>query len=199
MDTKKYIQDLCTIYLNTNKSAFKVVEQIKQAGVGWFQMIDHITFRTHNIEKKAQEIKVFGYVYEETLEFKNWWGNIYSLKGMPLVFIDQSYEGKKGEGSLIKEWVDDFGDEGLHHLAILVENIEESVDFFISKLNIEFSSGIYGDPKANLRQIFTKPEIKNGKAFSVLELIERNNGYLGLLPPQADKLMESTRIKSGGI
>lgn len=194
METKTYIQRLCEKYLNSNKSAYKVVEQIKQAGIGWFQIIDHVTFRTYNVEKKAEEIKGFGYVYEDKLEFKNWWGNIYSLKGMPLVFIDQSYEGEKGEGSLIKEWVDDFGDQGLHHIAIKVENIEDSVDFFISKLNIEFSSGINGEPKANLRQIFTKPEIKNGKAFSVLELIERNNGYMGLLPPQADKLMESTRL-----
>ncbi len=193
-DTDKFLRMTCTNYLDSNKSAFKVIEQIKQAGIGWFQMIDHVTFRTHNIEKKAEEIKRFGYIYEETLEFENWWGNIYSLKGMPLVFIDQSYEGEKGKGSLIKEWVDEFGDQNLHHIAILVENIEDSVDFFNSKLNIEFSSGIYGEPKANLRQIFTKPEIKNGKAFSVLELIERNNGYMGLLPPQADKLMESTRL-----
>ena len=72
--------------------------------------------------------------------------------------------------------------------------IENSVDFLTSKLNIEFSSGINGEPNANLRQIFIKPELKSGKAFSVLELIERNNGYLCLLPPQADKLMESSRL-----
>ena len=194
MDTKTYIQDLCTDYLKSNKSALKVINHIEQAGIGWFQLIDHITFRTHDVEKKAREIKGFGYVYEDTLDFTNWWGNIYSLKGMPLIFIDQSYGGEKGEGSLIKEWVDEFGDRGLHHIAIRVENIENSVDFLTSKLNIEFSSGINGEPNANLRQIFIKPELKSGKAFSVLELIERNNGYQGLLPPQADKLMESTRL-----
>jgi len=119
----------------------------------------------------------------ETLEFKNWWGNTYALKGKPLVFIDQAYEGEKGEGSLIKEWVDEFGDQYFHHIAIRVEDIEHSVDYFKSKLYIEFSSAINGEPNDNLRQIFTKPEMQNGKAFSVLELIERNNGYMGLLPP----------------
>ncbi len=194
MDSKKYIQRFCKTYLNSNKSAFKVVEHIKQAGLGWFQMIDHITFRTHDVEIKAEDLKCIGYGYEDTLEFNNWWGNIYSLRGLPLVFIDQSYDGEKGEGSLIKEWVDEFGDRNLHHIAIRVESIEDSVDFFMSNLNIEFSSDINGEPNADLRQIFTKPEIINGKAFSVLEFIERNNGYLGLLPPQADKLMESTRL-----
>ncbi len=196
MDANKFIEILCADYLTSNKPASKIVEQIKQAGVGWFQLIDHVTFRTHNVEKKAKEIESFGYSKIETLEFKNWWGNIYGVNGSPLIFIDQSYEGEKGEGSLIKEWVDEFSDQCFHHIAIQVENIEYSVDFFRSKLSIEFSSDIYGEPKADLRQIFTKPEIKNGKTFSVLELIERNNGYMGLLPPQADKLMESTRLLS---
>jgi hypothetical protein len=194
MDANKYIETLCAGYLESNKSAFDVVEHIKQAGVGWFQLVDHVTFRTYNVEKKANEIAGFGYKKIETLEFQNWWGNIYSVKGSPLIFIDQSYDGDKGKGSLIKEWVDEFGDQVFHHIAIRVEDIEHSVEFFKSKLDIEFSSDVLGNPKADLRQIFTKPEIKNGKAFSVLELIERNNGYEGLLPPQADKLMESTRL-----
>jgi hypothetical protein len=194
MDTNKYIETLCIDYLKSNKSASRVVEHIKQAGVGWFQLVDHVTFRTYNVEKKAKEIAGFGYEKVETLEFQNWWGNIYLVKGSPLIFIDQSYEGEKGKGSLIKEWVDEFGDQIFHHIAIRVEDIDHSVAFFKSKLDIEFSSDVMGKPKANLRQIFTKPEIKNNKAFSVLELIERNNGYVGLLPPQADKLMESTRL-----
>jgi len=193
-DVDKYLEVLCANYLNSNKSAFKVVQHIKQAGIGWFQLIDHVTFRTHNVEKKAAKIAGFGYSNIDTLESKNWWGNIYALKGRPVVFIDQSYVGERGEGSLIKEWVDEFGDQSLHHIAIRVEDIEHSVEFFKSKLDIAFSSDINGEPDANLRQIFTKPETQNGKAFSVLELIERNNGYMGLLPPQADKLMESTRL-----
>ena len=190
----KFLRANCTNYINSNKSALKVVENIKQAGIGWFQLIDHVTFRTHNVEKKAKKIADFGYSHIETLEFKNWWGNTYALKGKPLVFIDQAYEGEKGEGSLIKEWVDEFGDQYFHHIAIRVEDIEHSVDYFKSKLYIEFSSAINGEPNDSLRQIFTKPEMQNGKAFSVLELIERNNGYMGLLPPQADRLMESTRL-----
>ncbi|MGV7222227.1 MAG: VOC family protein [Nitrospinales bacterium] len=194
MDANKYIEALCIDYLKSSISASRVVEHIKQAGVGWFQLVDHVTFRTDNVEKKANEIARFGYEKVETLEFQNWWGNIYSVQGSPLIFIDQSYEGEKGKGSLIKGWVDEFGDQIFHHIAIHVEDIESSVEFFKSKLDIEFSSDIMGQPNADLRQIFTKPEIKNGKAFSVLELIERNNGYRGLLPPQADKLMESTRL-----
>ena len=193
-DADKFLKEHCTNYLKSNQSALKVVENIKQAGIGWYQLVDHVTFRTYDVEKKAKEIENLGYSLTDTLEFKNWWGNIYALKGRPLIFIDQSFEGEKGEGSLIKEWVDEFGDRVFHHIAIRVEDIDYSVEFLQSNLHIEFSSAINGEPGANLRQIFTKPEIQNGKAFSVLELIERNNGYMGLLPPQADKLMESTRI-----
>ena len=59
---------------------------------------------------------------------------------------------------------------------------------------IEFSGQIVGAPNTDLRQIFTQPENKNGKAYTVLELIERHNGYQGFLPPQADGLMESSRL-----
>jgi hypothetical protein len=36
----------------------------------------------------------------------------------------------------------------------------------------------------------------NGAAFSVIELTERHEGYLGFSPPQADGLMKSTVQKS---
>jgi len=57
----KFLRANCTNYINSNKSALKVVENIKQAGIGWFQLIDHVTFRTHNVEKKAKKIADFGY------------------------------------------------------------------------------------------------------------------------------------------
>ena len=98
MDANKYIEALCTDYLKSNISASKVVEHIKQAGVSWFQLVDHVTFRTYNVENKANDIQGFGYKKVETLEFQNWWGNIYYVKGSPLIFIDQSYEGEKETG-----------------------------------------------------------------------------------------------------
>ena len=114
----KFLRANCENYINSNKSALKVVGNIKQAGIGWFQLIDHVIFRIDNVEIKAKQLVDFGYSHIDTLEFNNWWGNIYALKGRPLVFIDQAYEGEKGEGSLIKEWVNGFGDKIFHHIAI---------------------------------------------------------------------------------
>ena len=75
----------------------------------------------------------------------------------------------------------------------MVENVEHAIEKMKSR-KIEFSGQIVGDPNTDLRQIFTQPEIQKDKAFTVLELIERHNGYQEFLPPQADGLMESSRL-----
>jgi hypothetical protein len=90
--------------------------------------------------------------------------------------------------------VNAFGDKVLHHIAIQVDDIENAI-FFLEKQGVEFVGNIVGDRGTDLRQIFSKPETKNGKPYSVLELAERHRGYAGFLPPQAQGLMESTRIK----
>ena len=127
------------------------------------------------------------------LEFDSWWSKVYRKPGYPSLFVDQAYEGERGNTSLITDWVAAHGDQCFHHIAILVENIEHAID----KLNdrgIKFSGDIVGAANTDLLQIFTQPELKNDQVYTVLKLIERHNGYQGFLPPQADGLMESTRL-----
>jgi len=76
-----------------------------------------------------------------------------------------------------------------------VDDIETAI-YYMEKQSVEFTGGIVGDRGTDLRQIFTKPETKDGKAFTVMELTERHRSYAGFLPPQAQGLMESTRISS---
>jgi hypothetical protein len=134
-------------------------------------------------------------VYDEklgVLEYNNWFARVYRKPGYPALFIDQAFAGAHGKGSLIPDWVKAFGDKTLHHVAVRVEDIEKSI-FFLEKQGVKFAGEIVGDRGTDLRQIFTEPEMKKGKAFSVIELTERHHGFAGFSPPQADRLMESTR------
>ena len=144
---------------------------------------------------RAEPFLKLGYVYDESigvLEFKSWWAKVYRKPGFPALFIDQAYADDRGKDSLIPEWVMAHGDACFHHIAVLVEEIESAMAS-LEKMGHSTAGEIVGPKNTDLRQVFTEPEMKNDKVYTVLELIERHNGYQGFLPPQADGLMESTR------
>lgn len=188
----KYVED----FIRQNHAARVIAEGLQVIGIGFWPIIDHLTFRTMDIEERAKEFLKWGYTYDAklgVLEYNNWFAKVYRKTGYPALFIDQAYTGAKGKGSLIPDWVKAFGDKTLHHVAVRVEDIEKSV-FYLEKQGVKFAGGIVGDRGSDLRQIFTEPETKQGKAFSVVELTERHRGYDGFSPPQANRLMESTRV-----
>ena len=182
-------------FLEENRVARELAISLKQTGVGIGPLIDHCTIRTHDVDSRAKQFQNLGYAYDKNigvLEFDNWWAKVYRKPGHPTLFIDQAFSDARGQQSLIPEWVDHHGDQCFHHIAILVENIEDAIEALNNK-GFEMAGQIIGEDGSDLRQVFTDPEIKNGRVYSVLELIERHNGYQGFLPPQADGLMESTR------
>ena len=188
---RAYVQN----FILQNGAAHVINEGLRILGIGLRPVIDHITFRTLNVEMRAQEFLDHGYTYDANLgviEYDNWWAKVYRKPGHPAIFIDQAYAGARGKGSLIPQWVKNFGDQILHHVAIQVEDIEQAV-FYLEKQGVPMAGSIVGDRGSDLRQIFTKPEMKKNKPFTVLELAERHRGYEGFLPPQAQGLMESTR------
>lgn len=194
---EKILRRYIEAFTENNKAGRVVKEGLRVIGIGFRPIIDHITFRTLNVEKRAKEFSDFGYTYDKTLgviEYENWWAKVYRKPGYPVIFIDQAYDSARGKGSLIPDWVETFGDKVLHHVAVQVDDIEQAV-YFLEKQGIPFAGSIVGDKGSDLRQIFTQPEMKQGKPFTVLELAERHRGYAGFLPPQADGLMESTRLK----
>ena len=187
----KYLEQ----FLEGNRVARELAISLKQTGVGIGPLIDHCTIRTHDVDSRAKQFLDLGYAYDKNigvLEFDNWWAKVYRKPGHPALFIDQAFSDARGQPSLIPEWVDHHGDQCFHHIAILVENIEDAIEALNNK-GFEMAGQIIGENGSDLRQVFTDPEIKNGRVYSVLELIERHNGYQGFLPPQADGLMESTR------
>lgn len=191
-----FFDDYISRFLSENEAARYIANELSSCGIGLMPLIDHCTLRTLDVDKRAEDLLDLGFSQDQaigTLEFDNWWAKVYRKPGYPSIFVDQAFAGKRGEPSLIPDWVHTHGDQCFHHIAILVENIEHAIERLKNK-KIEFAGQIVGAPNTDLRQIFTKPELKNNKAFSVLELIERHNGYKGFLPPQADGLMESSRL-----
>jgi len=182
-------------FIQNNKAASVIRQGLKVIGIGFRPIIDHITFRTLKVDERAKEFLKLGFDYDSALgviEYENWWAKVYRKPGYPAIFIDQAFDGKRGKDSLIPGWVAAFGDKVLHHVAILVDDIEQAV-YFLERQGVPFAGDIVGSKGTDLRQIFTKPETREGKSFTVLELTERHRGYSGFLPPQADGLMQSTK------
>jgi len=182
---------LITEYLSRNLAARVLQAALDEVGVGFRPVIDHLTIRTLDIDRRAEEFLQLGYGYAETLQYDDWFAKVYRVPGFPPLFIDQAYPDAKGTTSLIPGWVATFGDQTLHHVAVRVEDIEWAIHRLKTQ-GVVFTGDIVGARGASLRQIFTSPERVAGEVFSVLELTERRHGFLGFSPPQANALMRST-------
>ncbi|MBT4047007.1 MAG: hypothetical protein HOJ79_10050 [Nitrospina sp.] len=194
--TEVFFGEYIEQFLSENKAANFLANELSSSGVGLMPLIDHCTIRTLDVNTRSKDFLGLGFTEDQNLgvlEFDNWWAKVFRKPGYPSLFIDQAFAGERGQTSLIPEWVHVHGDRCFHHIAILVEDIEHAIHQMKAH-KFEFVGEIVGARNTNLRQIFTKPEIKQDKAYTVLELIERHNGYQGFLPPQADGLMESSRI-----
>jgi catechol 2,3-dioxygenase-like lactoylglutathione lyase family enzyme len=185
------ISEMVDVYLAGNTAARTLRDALVEAGVGFWPVMDHLTIRTADIDRRARQFEDLGYVYSETLEFEDWFAKVYRLPGYPAMFVDQAYAGARGRTSLIPAWVEAFGDNVFHHIAVRVEDIEVTISRLKAR-GVRFAGSIIGERGGDLRQIFSAAETVDGKAFSVLELTERHRGYMGFSPPQADALMKSS-------
>ncbi len=195
MDTNRELDGLLermvTEYVARNRAAKILKGLLDEAGVGFFPVVDHITLRTLDIDRRAEQFVALGYAFDETLEYDDWYAKVYRKSGYPALFVDQAYGGDRGKSSIIPGWVNIFGDKVFHHVAVRVEDIDKAVER-LKKNGVIFAGNIVGAAGGQLRQIFSSPEMVDGQPFTVLELAERHRGYLGFLPPQADSLMKST-------
>ncbi len=190
------LDDYLSRFLEGNAAGKHISASLDEIGIGLRPLIDHCTIRTLDVDQRAIEFIRLGYQVDQSigiLEFDSWWARVYRKPGYPTLFIDQAFVNARGEASLIPQWVRAHGDRCFHHIAVLTENIEHTIHAMQNR-GFVFAGNIVGEAGSDLRQIFTQPEIKDGEAYTVLELIERHNGYSGFLPPQADGLMESSRV-----
>lgn len=188
------MERMVTEYVARNRAAKTLKAMLDETGVGFYPVIDHVTLRTLDIDRRAEQFAALGYAYDETIEYDDWYAKVYRKTGYPALFVDQAYQGDRGKSSIIPGWVDKFGDQIFHHVAVRVEDIEKAIDRLKSK-GVVFAGKIVGPAGGQLRQIFSAPEMIDGQPFSVLELAERHRGYQGFLPPQADSLMRSTATR----
>lgn len=185
------VRDLVGRYFDENEAARVFADESERQE--WPLVIDHITIRCLNVDRRVEPFLKGGYVYRnEMVEYpdQGWWAKVYRRPGYPALFVDQAYDDPRGEKSIIPAWVKKFGDEALHHVAVRVGDIEKAVAA-LQKRGVEFSGSIVGNRGTRLRQIFTASEVRDGSAYSVLELTERN-GYDGFYPEQADSLMQAS-------
>ena len=195
MDQAQVLDDLIgkmvADYIQHNRAAGILKTMLDETGVGFSPVIDHVTIRTLDIDRGAQPFVQLGYVYDETLQYDDWYAKVYRKSGYAALFVDQAYADERGKTSIIPGWVNTFGDKVFHHVAVRVEDIERAVVRLQHK-GVVFAGRIVGAVGGPLRQIFSAPETVDGQPFSVLELAERHRGYRGFLPPQADSLMRSS-------
>lgn len=195
MDQAQALDDLLNRmvadYVEHNRAAGVLKAMLDESGVGFSPVMDHVTIRTLDIDRGAEPFVTLGYAYNETLQYDDWYAKVYRKAGYPALFVDQAYPDERGKTSIIPGWVNKFGDQVFHHVAVRVEDIEHAVARLQEK-GVVFSGKIVGDSGGSLRQIFSAPETIDGQPFSVLELAERHRGYQGFLPPQADSLMKSS-------
>lgn len=187
----RLIEKMVADYVARNRAATVLKESLDATGVGFSPVVDHLTLRTSDIDRRAEPFVRLGYAYSETLHFEDWYAKVYRKVGYPALFVDQAYPDERGQTSIIPGWVRRFGDQAFHHVAVRVEDIELAIAK-LQERGIVFAGSIVGDRGGPLRQIFTVPETVDGQPYSVLELAERHRGYQGFLPPQADSLMKSS-------
>lgn len=191
VELEALLDGLVKDYVARNLAARVLQASLDEVGIGFRPVVDHLTIRTLDIDRRAGEFLRLGYAYAETLNYDDWFAKVYRAPGFPPLFVDQAYPDAKGRTSIIPGWVGTFGDQTLHHVAVRVEDIEWAIHRLKGQ-GVVFSGDIVGTRGAPLRQIFTVPERVDGVPFSVLELTERHHGFQGFSPPQANALMRST-------
>ena len=103
----------------------------------------------------------------------------------PEIFISQG-----SPNSIVNKWVKENGN-GLHHVALLVDSVEETQKEWIKNGFAEFCSD-KPTKCPGLTQIFSKPSSLTG---FIWELIEREEGEDGFCYQNVKTLMESSTNK----
>lgn len=189
---EKLLQGYVEQFVASNRAAKVLANDLRVIGIGLRPLIDHFGFFTRCIRTKSSDLMDYGYESKgssASLRDKDWHAKVFSKTGYPAVVL---YEAVKHRGrSLcgIGQWIERFGETVPHHIGVKVDNLENAV-FFLEKQGIAFSPEKAGSQESKLRQVFTMPEMKDGRPFTVLELTERHSGYEGFMADHLHCLMK---------
>ena len=148
-------------YVARNRAAKILKVCSTKAGVGFYPVVDHVTLRTMDIDRRAEPFLALGYAYDETLNYDDWYAKVYRKAGYPALFVDQAYADARGKTSIIPGWVAAFGDQIFHHIAVRVEDIDKAVNRLKTN-GVVFAGQIVGPAGGQLRQIFRPPNSSMG-------------------------------------
>src|SRR4029078_12129301 len=167
------LERMVTEYVGRNRAGKILRGLLEEAGVGFYPVVDHVTLRTLDIDRRAQPFVALGYAYDEKLQHDDWDAKVYRKTGYPALFVDQAYADARGNTSIIPAWVSSLGDRVFHHFAVRVEDIDGAVSRLKSN-GVEFAGSVVGPAGGQLRQIFSSPEMVGGQPFTGLELAARS-------------------------
>ncbi|MBI5004647.1 MAG: hypothetical protein HZC04_00460 [Candidatus Lloydbacteria bacterium] len=196
---ESFLEYYFKLYVMGNHDARSVLRAMRDSGFDPSALVDHCTIRTQNIKSVAKKLNTQGFekVKDGSIDMGDWFLWSFYRPGYPIVVADQAHyknQSSTGGGKIIHDWVERFGDEQFHHIAIRVEEIYQAVTKWTS-WGVSFSDGIVCDKQTGLKQVFTKPILSHGYPYTVLEFIERPPGCTGLVVPNADKLVLSSNNK----
>jgi hypothetical protein len=184
-------------YLRYNRDARQIIDEIKKSQFDASKLIDHCTIRTLDIEKVAGLLYAEGFEKrpDGMVDMGDWFLQSFYKQGYPIIVVDQQKPWQvygNGGGKIIHDWVNKFGDAQFHHIAICVGKIDIAVETW-QRWGIVFTGKIVSDSNTGLKQIFTKPVLKDELPYTVLEFMERPPGCSGLIVKNADALVLSSR------
>ena len=96
MELEAVIDGLLKNYLSRNLAARGLQAALDEVGVGFRPVVDHLTIRTLDIDRRAEEFLRLGYSFSETLNYDDWFAKVYRAPGFPPLFIDQAYPDARG-------------------------------------------------------------------------------------------------------
>ncbi len=181
---REYLKD----FAKHNHAAQVVQAGLCILGIGLRPLVDHITFRTLDIDRRAREFIKFGYVWDGKLgviQRKSWLGKLFRKPGYPCIFIDQPLNLRSGKGKEIADWVRRFGDKKPHHIAIQVDDLFRAV-YYLEKQGVPFDGVGSGDTTSDYRRVFSQPSVLKGHPYTSIELTERHRGYSGFALPHEE-------------
>ena len=77
MDTNRELDGLLERmvmeYVARNRAARILRGLLEEAGVGFSPVVDHVTLRTLDIDRRAETFVALGYAYDETLQYDDWY------------------------------------------------------------------------------------------------------------------------------
>ena len=156
-ELEKLLRGYVADFLAGNAAGRILDETLRRTGIGIRPLMDHLTFRTRSIDRRAEEFVRHGFELDETLEYTNWFAKVYRREGYPALFIDQAFPGERGKGSITPAWVDKFGDRHLHHVAVLVDDIDKAIAA-MKENGIAFTGEVVGRPAARCDRSSHKPK-----------------------------------------